>query len=85
MSALRSSIVVIVLLAAGAAHAQQQPDAATLQRLLAAIEAQRNQALTQHAYAEAARAGLAEDLAKAQARIKELEAQKPTAPPKETP
>lgn len=73
MNALRSSIVFMLLLAAGAAQGQQPPDAAMLQRLLNAIEAQRNQALTQHAYAEAARAGLAEDLARANARIKELE------------
>lgn len=57
------------------------PDAvSSALRLLATIEAQRNWALTQHAMAEARAAGLAEDLARANARIKELEP-KPESPP----
>lgn len=52
---------------------QQSPDLAAAQRLLTAIETQRNQALTQHAYAEARAAGMVDELARANARIKELE------------
>lgn len=70
---MRSFTVAVLLLVASPALAQQQPDAATLQRLLAACEAQRNQALAWHMHSEAARAGLADDLAKANARLKELE------------
>lgn len=69
---MRLMIASLLLFAAFPALAEQ-PDAATLQRLLAAIEAQRNQALTQHAYAEAKAAALTDDLAKAKAQIKELE------------
>ena len=70
---MRIIIAATLLLFAAPALAQQATDAATLQRLLVAIEAQRNQALTQGAYAEARVAALTEDLVKAQARIKELE------------
>lgn len=73
-------LVILALFFATPAQAQQS-DPATLQRLLAAIEAQRNQALTQHAYAEAKAAALTEDLAKAKAQIKELESQKPKESP----
>lgn len=58
-------IVILLMLAAWPALAQQQPpDPAFMQRALGALQAQRNQAKA---------AGLADDLAKAQARIKELE------------
>lgn len=67
----------IVLIAATAprscAHAQQAPDPAFLQRALSALQAQRNAAMDSQVVAEARAAGLTEDLAKANARIKELE------------
>lgn len=50
------------------------PDPAFLQRALGSIQSQRNQALDAAAACEARVVGLTEDLAKAQARIKELEA-----------
>lgn len=51
----------------------QQPDPAFMQRAIPILQTQRNAALDQ-AVAEKARAdGLADDVAKAQARIKELE------------
>lgn len=51
----------------------QQPDPAVLQRAITVLQAQRNQALDSAA-SEAVRAeGLSDDLAKARARIKELE------------
>lgn len=71
----------IAMMISGTALAQQS-DPATLQRLLSAVENQRNQALTQHAMAEARAVGLADDLAKANARIKELET---NAAPKQEP
>lgn len=58
------------------AFAQQQappPDAADLARRLAVVEAQRSVILGWHTASEAARATLADELAKAQAKIKELE------------
>jgi hypothetical protein len=74
-------LAILLLLAASPAFAQQQPDAQFLQRAIVALQTQRNQALDAAAGAEARAAGLADDLAKAQARIKELE-QKQEAPPK---
>lgn len=73
-----------LLLWCGGAGAQQA-DPAELVRRIAVIEAQRNQALGWHAASESARAGLAEDLARAQARIKELEPKKPDDTAKEAP
>jgi len=55
------------------AFAQQQPDPAFLQRALASMQSQRNQAMDALAVSEAKSAGLADDLAKAQIRIKELD------------
>lgn len=55
------------------ALAQQQVSPEMMQRLLGAVENQRNQALAASAVAEAKGQALAEDLAKAQARIQELE------------
>lgn len=65
-------IILLLLLLSSTASAQQR-DAATLDRILAAVESQRNQALTQHALAEARIIELTGDMAKTQARIKELE------------
>lgn len=63
----------LFLFSAMPAFAQQAPDPAFLQRALGAVEQQRNQALNSQAVAEARAAGLSDDLAKAQARIKEME------------
>lgn len=68
-------LAVAAFLIASAAHAQTA-DPAYLQRAIASVENQRNQALTAQAVAEAKLAGVLEDLAKAQARIKELEGSK---------
>jgi hypothetical protein len=70
----------IILLLASPAFAQQQPnDTAFQQRAIAALQAQRNQAMDNAAAQQARADGLAADLATAQARIKELEP-KPDAP-----
>lgn len=66
-------ILIALCLFATPAFAQQAPDPAFLQRALAAVEQQRNQALNSQAVAEARAAGLTDDLAKANARIKEME------------
>lgn len=74
---LRKIIVVSALLAVSPAVAQQQQqpaDPAFLQRALTAMQAQRNQAQDVAVISEAKAAGLAEELAKVQTRIKELEA-----------
>lgn len=52
----------------------QQPDAVFLQRAITAVQTQRNLAMDAQAVAEAKVATLTDELAKAQARIKELEA-----------
>ncbi len=52
---------------------QQQPDPIVMQRAMNVLQAQRNQALDQGAAAEVRSAGLADELSKAQAKIKELE------------
>jgi hypothetical protein len=57
----------------------QQPDPAVMQRALNVLQAQRNQALDAAASAEVRAAGLAEELAKTQAQLKELEAKNPAA------
>ena len=54
----------------------QQPDPAFMQRAINALQTQRNNALDAQALSEAKLAGATEDLAKANARIKELEAKK---------
>lgn len=67
-------VLVFALLWSSAAFAQQSsPDTATLQRLLAAVEQQRNQALTAQAIAEAKIGGLSDELIKVNTRLKELE------------
>jgi hypothetical protein len=69
----RIFIPVISICIATGAFAQQRPDPALLQKIIGSMQAQRNQAMDAAAIAEARGAGLADDLAKAQARIKELE------------
>lgn len=56
----------------------EQPDAAFLQKAIGAVQTQRNLALDAAAAAEAKVSIISDDLAKAQARIKELEAKKPS-------
>lgn len=70
---MRNFIIAGFLLTSTAALAQQQPDAATLQRILASTQAQRNQFLDAFNAASARVDALTDDLARAQARIKELE------------
>ncbi len=55
------------------ANAQQALDTAALQRAIAALQAQRNQAMDVAVTLEMKAASLAADLAKAQAKVKELE------------
>lgn len=74
----RTTIALGLSLLATPAFAQQQADPAMLQRALSAIQIQRNQAFDLAASWEARANGLAEELAKAQARIKELESKPET-------
>lgn len=76
-------ISIIALLAAliSSASAQQQPDPATLSKALAVIQAQRNQALDMAAGQQVRAEGLQEELAKAQAKIKEMESKLPSEKP----
>lgn len=67
---------VVLVLVSTAAKAEQQDKSELLQRALSVIQSQRNQAMDVAAQAEVRAASLAEELVKAQARIKELE-QKP--------
>ena len=69
----RITIALGLSLLAAPALAQQQADPAMLQRALGAVQVQRNQAFDLAASWEARANGLAEELTKAQARIKELE------------
>jgi hypothetical protein len=69
-------IVSAIVLFASGASAQQAvapPDAAFMQRAITSLQTQRNTALDNQAVAEAKATGLTEDLAKANAKIKELE------------
>jgi hypothetical protein len=75
----RFIIFALTLTASGAVA--QQADPQFLQRAVPVLQAQRNQALDAAAAQQARADGLADDLAKAQARIKELE-QKQEPPPK---
>lgn len=72
-------LLILACLLATPAFAQQAPDPAMLQRAIVALQGQRNQAADNAAALEVRAAALADDLAKAQARIKELEP-KPDAP-----
>jgi hypothetical protein len=78
---MKIATVAVILAIASPAIAQQQPDPAFLQRAVNALQAQRNQALDAAAIAQARAAGLTDDLAKAQERIKELEPREGDAPP----
>lgn len=71
MYLIRTLIVFFVM--ATSAHAQTL-DPAFLQRAIAAVQTQRNLALDTAAVAEAKVAALSDDLAKANLRIRELEA-----------
>jgi hypothetical protein len=69
-------IVSAIVLFSSVANAQQAitpPDAAFMQRAITSLQAQRNNALDNQAVAEAKATGLAEDLTKANSKIKELE------------
>ena len=72
-------IILILCLFSGAALAQpqQQPDPAYLQKVLAAVQFQRNQALDNEAVLRAQLDTVSAELAKAKARIEELEAKVP--------
>lgn len=80
-------IIAAVLLLSSPALAQQQPDIDTLQRAVKALYQQRNAAADAQLDAEVRASGLAADLAKALAKIKETEAKpakpkdEPSAPP----
>lgn len=63
----------LLLLALTTPAFAQQPDSIFLQKAITAVQTQRNLAMDTAAVAEAKVAQLTEDLAKAQARIKELE------------
>lgn len=69
---MKQTILAFLLLATPAA-AQQQPDVATLQRVIAALQAQRNQAMDVAANIEVQRAALAEEIEKLKAKIADLE------------
>lgn len=78
---LKKILVLTTIFASTSAFAQQQtPDPVFMQRAITSLQAQRNSALDAQIVAEAKLAGVSEDLAKAQARIKELEGLKPEAP-----
>lgn len=80
------ALCLISLVAAAPAFAQQQQqqpiDPAVLQRAFAAVRVQREEAADKAAWWEARANGIAEELAKAHARIKELEPKPDAAPPK---
>lgn len=63
----------LLLLALTSSASAQQPDPIFLQKAITAVQTQRNLAMDAAAVAEAKAAQLSDDLAKAQARIKELE------------
>jgi hypothetical protein len=69
---MRLIIIALAIVLSGAASAQQ-PDPEFLKRAIAAVQAQRNVALDTAAVAEAKVNSLTDDLAKANARLKELE------------
>lgn len=67
-------IAAALVLFASPALAEQKPDPEFLQKALTVMQAQRNNAMDADAVAEAKLATTTDELAKAQARIKELEA-----------
>lgn len=74
-------ILILMALLAAPAAAQQQPDPAFLQHALDAVAAQRERAMNETALERVKVVQLQEALAKAQARIKELEAKAPASEP----
>lgn len=70
-------LVPFLLISTAAAAQQQPPDPAFMARAAGALQQQRNQALDLVASLQARAEGLAEELAKANARIKEFEAKEP--------
>lgn len=70
---MRKLLIIAALLSVSPAFAQQQPDPETLQRAIQAVQLQRNQALDISANLQVQLSKVQEDLAKAQARLKELE------------
>jgi hypothetical protein len=73
---MKKIIVLAIALLATPALAQQQPSPALLEKAIASIQNQRNNALDALAATEARAAIQAEELAKAKARITELETPK---------
>jgi TolA-binding protein len=70
----KAIIIGLSMIVATSALAQQTPDPAFLQRAIGVLQTQRNTAMDAQVVTEAKVAELTEELAKAQARIKELEA-----------
>lgn len=66
-------MIAFAVLIATPALAQQQPDIATLQRVIAILQQQRNQAMDTLASSEVQRAVLAEEIERFKARIAEME------------
>ena len=71
------AILLALLVSTSAALSQQKPDPAVLERTISVLEQQRNSAMNSAAIAETRLATVSEELAKAQERIKELEAKSP--------
>lgn len=74
-----------LLLTTPAAAQQQSPDPAFMQRAIAALQTQRNQALDNEVAWKAQYEGIAAELAKANARIAELEKAAPKPAPEPQP
>jgi predicted nucleic acid-binding Zn-ribbon protein len=66
-------LVALLLVIASPAFAQQPPDITTLQRVVVALQQQRNQAMDALASAEVQRVLLAEEIEKLKAKLRELE------------
>jgi hypothetical protein len=73
--------MIAAVLVSTAAFAQQQNDPAFLARAISAMQSQRNVALDSAVMERARADGIADELAKAQARIKELEPKPETRKP----
>lgn len=73
----RLTACLVALALCGPAVAEEQPDAATLQKALTLVQAQRNRALDAQLNAEVSAALFADENAKLKARVKELEAPVP--------
>lgn len=69
---MRFLLAVVLLLAVGPAIAQQAPDAQTLQKTIAIVQAQRNAAHDQAALAELRAAKLSEEVEMLKAEIEQL-------------